>query len=108
MRETPSPLTGYIDGAWLPRRGRVLTRETPGRSDEVAARWHPAHAADARAALDGSARAFMAWSQEPVNRRADALADLADAIERETEDFATLVVRESGKTFREARAEVTA
>ncbi len=86
----------------------MIARENPGRSDETAVNWCPASPADGARTMDAAAQAFPAWAQTPLDQRADALTGLAEAIEHEAESFAALIVRENGKTRREARAEVQA
>jgi len=59
----------------------------------------------ARAAASAAAAAH-AWSATPVQTRADALRRTADELERATDLFAALAVREAGKTLPDAIAEV--
>src|SRR5262245_16403693 len=49
------------------------------------------------AAVDAAAKAFPAWSRTTPAERAGLLLKLADAVEREGEDFATLEALNCGK-----------
>ncbi len=100
-------LTGWIGGRWL-RPGRVLVRENPGRTDEVAARWSPTAASHARAAVREAHEAFAGWSRRPVGERIAIVRTAMDDLRRHAEDLARTITRENGKTLREARAEVAA
>jgi aldehyde dehydrogenase (NAD+) len=63
-------------------------------------------AEDLERAIAGAAAAFKAWSRSPTHERALVLERLALAIDREADDLALLITRESGKPIRYARAEV--
>ena len=69
-----------------------LTRSA--RPDEVAA------------AIDAAAEAASGWAAIPPNERAAILRHAADALEFRTDDLVGLLVREAGKTFANAMAEV--
>lgn len=106
----PAPdtsFTSFVDGRWLPANGApVIERENPGRSSEIAARWHPASATQAQAAMDAAAAAFPAWADTPLAERNARLTRLLDALERQSDEFTAIVTRENGKPLRDARAEI--
>ena len=79
-----NPATGETVGA--------VAATTPGQLEEIVAR---------------SAEAFLSsrWAKDATLRQ-NALWAWANALEREREDFVALLVRETGKVVREARAEV--
>jgi RHH-type proline utilization regulon transcriptional repressor/proline dehydrogenase/delta 1-pyrroline-5-carboxylate dehydrogenase len=61
---------------------------------------------DADRALDAAHRAFPSWRDTPFATRADVLVKAADAMRRRRDELSGIVVRESGKTWREADADV--
>jgi alpha-ketoglutaric semialdehyde dehydrogenase len=106
MSRTPDCLTSFIDGAWLPfDESRAIKRENPGRTSEIASRWTPATAADAKRAMDAAAAAFPVWSAVPLAERIDLLDKLFAAVEAHADDFAATITRESGKPLRDSLSE---
>lgn len=63
---------------------------------------------DVDAAVDAGQRAFKTWSKTSWAERQKALADFADAIEKNTNDFAKLLTQEQGKPYQFAQGEVAA
>ena len=61
---------------------------------------------DIDSAVDAAAGAFAAWSATPIRERAQYLNRLADALDKDAEEFARLLTSEQGKPLAEARAEV--
>ena len=101
-------LTGFVDGTWLPRGRRLVTRHNPGRSDRIAVSWSPARPAEARAAMDAAARALPVWSDIPPGARLTFLDSFLLKIEQQSLSLSATITRENGKTLREARAEIGA
>ena len=58
------------------------------------------------ATMDRLAAGFMAWQSRPVTERAALLRTAGDLLERRTPEFCALLVREGGKTWGDAVAEV--
>ena len=100
------PAGNWVGGEWS-FGGEVLESTDPS-TGEVAGRYHSAGAADGAAAIAAARRAFDTtdWSRVP-ERRAVALGELADNLERRGADIATMLSRENGKLLWESRAEVT-
>jgi len=85
---------------------KVVARENPGHSDEIATHWIPATHEDARAAMESAEAAFPIWATVPLAERIDMLNKLLAAVEAHTEEFAAVITRENGKPLRDSRAEV--
>ncbi len=66
----------------------------------------PAEPGQVAAALARARDAFGAWDGTPVTRRAQVLRDAADAMQRQLPRLAAVLVREGGKTWGDAVAEV--
>src|SRR5690606_10267033 len=62
--------------------------------------------ADVAPAVEAAARAYAAWARSAPGVRADVLQRAADTLLARTEEFATLISAESGKTLSDARGEV--
>src|SRR5437763_875704 len=61
---------------------------------------------DVDAVLDAARRGARAWAAAPIYQRADVLHRYAGLLEERRKELATLLCRESGKTFRQTLAEV--
>jgi RHH-type transcriptional regulator, proline utilization regulon repressor / proline dehydrogenase / delta 1-pyrroline-5-carboxylate dehydrogenase len=75
-------------------RSDIVGFTRSARPDEIAA------------AIGAAARAAPAWAATPPNERAAILRRAADALEVQTDDLIGLIVREAGKTYANAVAEV--
>src|SRR4029078_6760897 len=58
------------------------------------------------AALDRAGAAFAQWSSRPATERAAVLERAADAFEAQIRSLVSIVVREGGRTYADAVAEV--
>lgn len=107
MSHDPFRATSFIAGNWQPfDESRAIARENPSRASEIAGRWTPATAGDARRAMDAAAAAFPVWSAMPLAERIDLLNRLFAAVEAHADDFAATITRENGKPLRDSLAEV--
>lgn len=99
------PFSSFIEGRWT-NRGEPRVRENPARSAEIAAAWRAASPDEAQAAIAAARHAFAPWSGLALSERATRLEKLLAAVEASAADFVALIVRENGKTRREAEAEI--
>src|SRR5262245_36635712 len=102
-----SPITGrhYVAGQWLPTLGDTFASRSPANRNEVVGSFPlgtPNIAHDAVAA----AGAFPGWRRTSRIHRGECFDRLARLIDRDTDNLATLMARECGKTLAECRAEV--
>ncbi len=65
-------------------------------------------AGDAAAEVAAARAAFPEWARQPLSFRSETLRRFANVVRTREEQFATLIARETGKPFWEARTEVTA
>src|SRR5205823_13788808 len=63
-------------------------------------------ASELQAAISRAARAFEAWSQTPAAKRAEHLEAAAELLEGRIAELVSLIVREGGRTYADAVAEV--
>jgi succinate-semialdehyde dehydrogenase/glutarate-semialdehyde dehydrogenase len=102
-----APKELFIAGAWRPAQsGERLEVEDPS-TGEVLCEVADAGEADALAALAAAHDAQAAWGAHPPRERAEILRRAFEAIAARTEELATLMSLEMGKSLVEARAEVT-
>jgi RHH-type transcriptional regulator, proline utilization regulon repressor / proline dehydrogenase / delta 1-pyrroline-5-carboxylate dehydrogenase len=78
----------------------------PARRDDVVGTVNDTRAEEALAALGIAADAFPAWEARPAAERARILRRAADAFEAQRLELMSLAVREAGKTWPNALAEV--
>ena len=97
----------YIDGKWFqPSSDRTVKNVNPADPNEVIAEFPMATAADTERAIDAARDAFKTWRKVPGPERGRILWRAADIARGRVDEIATLMTREEGKIFREARGEV--
>jgi aldehyde dehydrogenase (NAD+) len=96
-----------IAGEWHASSGREhFQNVNPARFDEVLGVYPRATAADVDAAVSAARTAQGPWRRMSRIHRGELFNRLATLIEQNVSDLATILARESGKVFDEARAEV--
>jgi acyl-CoA reductase-like NAD-dependent aldehyde dehydrogenase len=93
-----------IDGRAVAARA-VIDVRNPATSEAFASA-PDADAADLDAAVAAATRAFPAWRDTPLAERKACLVKAAEAIEAHADELATLFVKEQGRPFPGARAEI--
>lgn len=88
-----------IGGRWCDATGSETFAVHNPYTAQVASRAAAATPADARQAADAAQAAFEAWSQTPVARRGELLAQAAQLMEDRQSEFAAIVAEETGGTF---------
>ena len=100
----PKHLTGYIDGAFLPKRDLAeIGVVNPANGSELA-RIDGYGSEAAIAAIEAADRAMV--EPLPLERRRQILVEIAAGLERHRERLATVITLENGKPLAEARGEV--
>jgi RHH-type proline utilization regulon transcriptional repressor/proline dehydrogenase/delta 1-pyrroline-5-carboxylate dehydrogenase len=94
-----------IDGVEL-QRSEVLVSEDPSCRARIVGRASAASAADARRALAAAAAALPSWRDTPWAVRISCLRAAAESLAGERWQLSALLVREVGKSWREADGEV--
>lgn len=96
----------FIGGQWLPGSAGELDVESPA-DRTVIGRVADGGPADATAAVDAAASALPDWSAMPPRQRSEILRRTYELMVRDTEELATLISAENGKSLADARGEVT-
>lgn len=87
------------------RTGQAEEITNPYNGEGIAACYQATHD-DAQRAIDGARSAFDVTRKMPRYQRAEILSNLADIIESQKDDLATLIALEAGKPMVDARGEV--
>ncbi|EIM76971.1 aldehyde dehydrogenase [Nitratireductor aquibiodomus RA22] len=96
----------YVNGSW--RSGEEQgERRNPSDQNDVVARFAIASSQDVRDAVAAARKGLSSWRAMSPQQRCDILDRVGSEIARRTDELATLLSREEGKTLPEARAEVT-
>ena len=101
----PVPL--FIGGQWRQSSATVFSPVHNPSTGEVIARTPLSGAADVDAAVAAAQKAFSSWSTTPVTRRAKILLDCRQRLREHSDELARLICLENGKTFEEARGDIT-
>lgn len=96
------PLRLYIDGAFVETEGSMATINPA--TGQTLAMAPLATEREVNAAVEAAARAFETWRSVPPTRRARLLWSLADLLEANKDEFATIEVLDNGKPMWEAEA----
>ncbi len=86
--------------------GGTTTVVNPADHRDVVGQWRQASEAEVAAALDAVARAAPSWAATAAADRAATLRGASDAMEARMPELIGLIVREAGKSFSNAVAEV--
>ncbi|SNC72248.1 succinate semialdehyde dehydrogenase [Kytococcus aerolatus] len=103
----PAGLTGLLtaDG-WVPATGEGTFPVTDPATGETLREVADATEADAVAALDAAVEAGPAWAATSPRERAEVLRRAFELVTERTEEIATVITLEMGKSLAEARGEV--
>lgn len=96
----------FIGGRWLAASGGEFDVENPA-DRTVLAQVSDGTAADAISAVDAAADALPAWRLLPPRQRSEMLRRMFELMVRDTEELASLICAENGKSLSDARGEVT-
>lgn len=95
-----------INGEWIDNQsGQYLEVENPA-TEEVFARVPAASEANINAAVAAADQAFKTWSRLSAEVRAAYLLKASDLVRQREDELATLMTKEQGKPYNEARGEV--
>jgi malonate-semialdehyde dehydrogenase (acetylating)/methylmalonate-semialdehyde dehydrogenase len=100
-------LSHWIAGAPVPGRSGRFSDVFHPASGHVHSRVPLANNAEVDAAVAAAAAAFPEWASQPPLRRARVLFRFREIFERRLYEVATLINREHGKVFSDARGEAT-
>jgi acyl-CoA reductase-like NAD-dependent aldehyde dehydrogenase len=90
----------YIGGEWVPSSGTGTFDVTDASTEEVIGRVPAGTAADVQRAVERAAAAFPAWSQTPVEERAQILEKLQAGLGARMTEIAETIAREVGMPIR--------
>ncbi len=94
----------FPPGATPSERGEPV--RNPADHSDIVGHTRHARADEIAAAIEAATTAAPAWAAVPPNERASILRRAADRLEAQTDDLVGLIVREAGKSYANAVAEV--
>lgn len=97
----------FIEGAWIDGAGEAFSSFDPATGEAV----FDGRAADGSQVDDAFAaarRAFPSWATTPLAERLDVLSRFKEIVQRDADDLARLISRETGKPFWETKTEAAA
>ena len=96
----------YINGQWLPpSSGRYYFNCNPADSSDVIGAFPLSEAEDAVRAVESCHEAFRTWGKLRGSERAAYIKRFIELLERRREEIAGAIVREVGKTLKDAQTE---
>lgn len=97
-----------IGGEWVPPSTQNWApNRSPADRDDVVGNYPVSGAKDAEAAVAAAKAAFPAWSGTPGPARGRILAKAVELFRQRHDDIARVLAREEGKTFAEAKGEIS-
>ncbi|MBM7551654.1 aldehyde dehydrogenase family protein [Thalassobacillus pellis] len=98
----------YIGGEWVPSSsGETYASINPARTSEVLGYFQKSNQTDVKEAILSAREAFPEWAATPAPVRGDVLFNLIRLLEDRFEELAVLITKEVGKSYRDAKGEVT-
>ncbi len=97
----------FINGEWRDGRGAVITSYDPSTGAKI---FEAASAArdDVSAAINAARGAFSDWALTPIEKRISILRRYKEIIERDADELARIISKETGKPFWETKTESAA
>ncbi|MGB0036674.1 MAG: aldehyde dehydrogenase family protein [Candidatus Acidiferrales bacterium] len=105
--ETGTLCRNFINGRWVDSKSaKIVERRNPANTDEVVARIPLSTREEMKEAIVAAKAAFPAWRDTPGPARGKILFKAVQIMEQQREDLARLLVREEGKSLKDALGEV--
>lgn len=97
----------FINGEWRDGRGPAVQSFDPSTGEKI---FEAASATrdDVSAAIGAARAAFPEWAQAPVSERIRILERFRDIVQRDADELARLISRETGKPYWETKTEAAA
>ena len=96
-----------IGGDWKTPNGNTLENHNPADHNEIVGLFPMATLEDTKSAIEAARSAFPSWSKTPAPVRGAILDKASQVLTSRLDEIAKALTREEGKTFAEARGEVT-
>ncbi|MUV36953.1 Aldehyde dehydrogenase, thermostable [Lentibacillus sp. JNUCC-1] len=97
----------YINGEWTKSETHeTYTSINPANKEDVLGTFQKSNEKDVEHAIQAAEDAFGDWSRTAAPRRGDVIFKLIQLLEDKQEELATIITKEVGKSFREAKGEV--
>jgi malonate-semialdehyde dehydrogenase (acetylating) / methylmalonate-semialdehyde dehydrogenase len=106
VRNETEVLKNFIDGKWVEASSADTFEVINPATDEVLVKVPASGAEDVSLAVQAAGKAFASWRKVPVPKRARLLFKYHSLLSQHHEQLAELIVKENGKSFKEAFGEV--
>lgn len=107
MNLNTSEKTNYIGGSWeASLQGQTAVNRNPARQDDVVGEAQLSEPEDIERAVRSAGEALVSWRRLSGAQRGDYLYRAAAVMEQRSEELATCMTREMGKTLPESKGEV--
>lgn len=106
VRNDTEVLKNFIDGKWVGASSADTFDVTNPATDEVIVKVPASGAKDVSLAVQAAGKAFVSWRKVPVPKRARLLFKYHNLLSQHHDQLAELIVKENGKSFKEAYGEV--
>ncbi|MBT3586049.1 MAG: CoA-acylating methylmalonate-semialdehyde dehydrogenase [Halobacteriovoraceae bacterium] len=99
-------IKNYIDGTWVSSKTEDTFDIHNPATDQLIGKTPLGLASDVDAAVSSAKKAFNSWRKTPVIERVQPLFKLKGLLDLHKEEIATLIVKEHGKTYKEALGDI--
>jgi malonate-semialdehyde dehydrogenase (acetylating)/methylmalonate-semialdehyde dehydrogenase len=100
-------ILNYIDGKWVEPKGALTVEVINPATGELLARTPLGGPEEVNAAAEAAAQALPSWRRTPPQERVQYLFKLRDLLKSNLDEISRTITNECGKTFEEAKAEMT-
>ena len=98
----------YVNGKWQESKGGTRFKSiNPADTTDVIGTYQRSTVEDVNLAFSAAESARKSWASTPATQRGELLFKAANILEKRLDKVAAMVTREMGKTFKEAKGEVT-
>ncbi|MFQ5929971.1 MAG: aldehyde dehydrogenase family protein, partial [Acidobacteriota bacterium] len=107
MAVTEKEYMNLIAGEWVASLGgETYEDRNPADTEELIGRFQSSTREDIQQAVKAAREALPLWAETPAPERGRILQKVAEVVEKQKEELATVLTREEGKTLAESRGEV--
>ncbi|MDA2924423.1 aldehyde dehydrogenase family protein [Acidobacteria bacterium AH-259-L09] len=104
---TEKEYRNLIAGEWVASLGgETYEDRNPADTEELIGRFQSSTREDIQQAVKAAREALPLWAETPAPERGRILHRVAEVVEKQKEELATVLTREEGKTLAESRGEV--
>jgi aldehyde dehydrogenase (NAD+) len=97
----------FINGQWVQSSDKTsFAQRNPADLQEITGMWPRSSVSDVNLAIESAAKAFAGWSSLTVYQRAEYFKKVLQLMKDRTDQIASIITLENGKTLAESRSEI--